>query len=51
MALYAYRHVIANERTCYWLLHRLRWPHGVSCQHCRGSEVDNQTNSYLKHQF
>ena len=25
MALYAYCHVIANERTCYWLFHRLRW--------------------------
>jgi hypothetical protein len=26
MAHYAYRHVIANERVCYWLIHRLRWP-------------------------
>lgn len=34
MALYAYRHVIANERTCYWLLHRLRWPNGVGCPRC-----------------
>jgi len=35
MALYAYRHVIANERTCYWLLHRLRWPDGVECPGCQ----------------
>ncbi len=34
MALYAYRHVIANERTCYWLLHRLRRPHGVESPRC-----------------
>ena len=31
MGLYAYRHVIANERICFWLLHRLRWPDGVRC--------------------
>lgn len=35
MALYAYRHVISNERTCYWLLHRLRWPDGVRCPRCQ----------------
>ncbi len=39
MALYAYRHVIANERTCYWLLHRLRWPHGVRYPRCASVEV------------
>jgi len=31
MALYAHRHVVSNERTCYWFLHRLRWPTGVQC--------------------
>lgn len=35
MALYLYRHVIANERTCYQVLHRLRWPQGVVCPSCR----------------
>jgi transposase-like protein len=39
MSLYAYRHVIANERTCYWLLHRLRWPGGVECPRCNGRQV------------
>lgn len=39
MALYAYRHVIANERTCYWLLHRLRWPDGVRCPRCQSGAV------------
>ncbi len=34
MALHAYRHVIANERMCYWLRHRLRRPHGVECPRC-----------------
>lgn len=34
MGLYAYRHVIANERTCYRLVHRLRWPAGVACPAC-----------------
>jgi transposase-like protein len=34
MALYDYRHIISNERTCYWLLHRLRWPSGVYCPRC-----------------
>lgn len=39
MGLYAYRHVIANERTCFWLLHRLRWPGGVQCPTCRGQAI------------
>jgi len=39
MALYAYRLVIANERTCYWLLHRLRWPLGVKCLWCQETDV------------
>ena len=34
MALYAYRRVIAQERTCWRLLHRVRWPTGVRCPHC-----------------
>jgi transposase-like protein len=34
MGLYDYRHVIANERTCFWFLHRLRWPEGVACPGC-----------------
>jgi transposase len=34
MAIYAYRHVFANERICYWTLHRLRWPRGVICPKC-----------------
>ena len=39
MALYAYRHVVANERTCYWLLHRLKWPNGVRCPRCESPQV------------
>jgi len=39
MGLYSYRHVIANERTCFWLLHRLRWPQGVRCPGCRGQKI------------
>lgn len=39
MGLYAYRHVIANERICFWLLHRLRWPEGVQCPRCGGHKV------------
>lgn len=39
MGLYDYRHVIANERTCYWLIHRLRWPEGVSCPRCQSREI------------
>ncbi len=39
MGLYAYRHMIANERICFWLLHRLRWPDGVRCPVCRAREV------------
>jgi transposase-like protein len=35
MSLYLYRHVIANERTCYWFLHRLRWPQEVQCPRCQ----------------
>jgi transposase-like protein len=34
MGLYDYRHIIANERTCYWFIHRLRWPEGVVCPGC-----------------
>lgn len=34
MGLYDYRHVIANERTCYWFIHRLRWPDGPVCPGC-----------------
>lgn len=34
MGLYDYRHIIANERTCYWLIHRLRWPQGPKCPGC-----------------
>ena len=39
MGLYDYRHVIANERTCYWLIHRLRWPEGVICPVCQCREI------------
>lgn len=39
MGLYAYRHVIANERICFRLLHRLRWPNGVQCPVCHAREV------------
>lgn len=39
MALYAYRHVVANERTCYRLFHRLRWPRGVRCPRCQSPQV------------
>lgn len=39
MGLYDYRHVIANERTCYWFIHRLRWPDGAHCPGCGGSQV------------
>lgn len=39
MGLYDYRHVIANERTCYWFIHRLRWPDGVRCSGCGKSRV------------
>lgn len=39
MALYAYRHVIANERICYRLLHRLRWPDGVVCPRCLSRQI------------
>jgi transposase-like protein len=38
MGLYDYRHVIANERTCFWFIHRLRWPQGV-----RGPACDSAT--------
>jgi len=34
MSLYAYRHVFSNERTCFWLLHRLRWSEGPLCPRC-----------------
>lgn len=39
MAIYAYRHVFANERTCYWMLHRLRWPNGVICPKCSNRRI------------
>lgn len=39
MGLYDYRHVIANERTCYGMIHRLRWPEGVICPVCHGREI------------
>jgi len=39
MGLYDYRHVIANERTCYWFIHRLRWPRGVVCPGCASPHV------------
>jgi len=39
MGLYDYRHVIANERTCFWLIHRLRWPQGVRCPRCGSAAV------------
>jgi hypothetical protein len=31
MGFYDYRHIIANERTCFWFIHRLRWLQGVYC--------------------
>lgn len=39
MGLYDYRHIIANERTCYWFIHRLRWPTGASCPACQGRQI------------
>lgn len=39
MGLYDYRHIIANERTCYWFIHRLRWPQGVICPACAAAAV------------
>lgn len=39
MGLYDYRHVIANERTCFWFIHRLRWPRGVRCPACDSATV------------
>ena len=39
MGLYDYRHIIANERTCYWFIHRLRWPTRVSCPACQGQQI------------
>lgn len=39
MGLYDYRHVIANERTCFWFIHRLRWPHGARCPSCDGRRI------------
>ena len=39
MGLYDYRHVIANERTCFWFIHRLRWPHGARCPSCGGQHI------------
>lgn len=35
MALYAYRRVVANERACWQLVHRLRWPSGTRCPACQ----------------
>lgn len=39
MALYAYRHVIDNERACSRLLHRLRWPNAVRCPRCQSRRI------------
>lgn len=39
MGLYDYRHVIANERTCFWFIHRLRWPRGVVCPTCGARHI------------
>ncbi len=39
MGLYDYRHIIANERTCYWLIRRWRWPEGGRCPACQGREI------------
>ena len=39
MGLYDYRHIIANERTCYWFIHRLRWPTGVGCPACQSRQI------------
>jgi transposase-like protein len=39
MGLYDYRHVIANERTCFWFIHRLRWPQGVRCAECGAARI------------
>lgn len=39
MGLYLYRHVIANERTSFWFVHRLRWPRGVRCPDCGSSTI------------
>jgi transposase-like protein len=39
MALYAYRHVIANEQICSELFHQLRWPLGVRCPRCQGHDI------------
>lgn len=39
MGLYDYRHVIANERTCFWFIHRLRWPQGVRCPGCDSTAI------------
>lgn len=39
MGLYDYRHVIANERTCFWFIHRLRWPQGVVCPSCGARRI------------
>lgn len=39
MGLYDYRHVIANERTCFWFIHRLRWPKGVVCPDCASRRI------------
>lgn len=38
MSLYTYRHAISNERTCYWMLHRLRWPKKVTCPRCHATK-------------
>lgn len=45
MSLYTYRHVISNERTCYWMLHRIRWPKKVSCPRCQSVTVWNMQES------
>lgn len=39
MSLYTYRHAIANERVCYWMLHRLWWPEKVTCPRCQSTKI------------
>jgi len=39
MALYAYRQVVAQERKCWQLLHRVRWPTGVRCPYCAAARA------------
>jgi len=39
MGLYDYRHVIANERTCFWFIHRSGWSQGVRCPECGAARI------------